>query len=382
MIINSSNLKLGSERSYAQNTQLTSTTYMKQIGGAGKSVTSSSISFGTSTYQASLFKGLYDQAASNADSKEELSSLYNSLGATKSTSSSSIVKNDATSIHEEILRRIREYIEKIREQLMNFQQKSVVDNSNNSAYMFDALLGNSNTIDLTSSADTQGTYWQRVQEDSIEYSESESTTFDATGNIVTADGREIEINVSMSMSREFTSKLSSYSTDTVAILTDPLVINLNSNPVSLDDDATFNFDIDGDGNVEEVSMLNAGSGFLALDKDGNGTIDNGNELFGAKTGNGFSELAEYDEDGNGFIDENDSVYSKLKVWVKDSSGNDKLMDLKSADVGAIYLGSARTEFSLTDLATNDLNGMVRRTGMFLHEDGTAGTMQQIDLATA
>ena len=43
-----------------------------------------------------------------------------------------------------------------------------------------------------------------------------------------------------------------------------------------------------------------------------------------KTGNGFSELAEYDSDGNGWIDENDEVYDQLKVWVKDENGKDKL----------------------------------------------------------
>ena len=56
------------------------------------------------------------------------------------------------------------------------------------------------------------------------------------------------------------------------------------------------------------------------------------------------------------------------------------MDLKEAGVGALYLGSADTEFSLKD-AANNTNGVIRRTGMFLYEDGSSGTMQQLDLAT-
>ena len=54
-------------------------------------------------------------------------------------------------------------------------------------------------------------------------------------------------------------------------------------------------------------MLGKGSGFLALDKDGNGKIDDGNELFGTKSSDGFGDLREYDSDGSGWIDENDEI---------------------------------------------------------------------------
>jgi len=59
-------------------------------------------------------------------------------------------------------------------------------------------------------------------------------------------------------------------------------------------------------------------------------------------------LKAYDSDGNGWIDEADEIYSKLKVWVRDSDGKERLLSLKEADVGAIYLGSSKTEFSLKD----------------------------------
>ena len=85
--------------------------------------------------------------------------------------------------------------------------------------------------------------------------------------------------------------------------------------------------------------------FLLLDRNEDGKINDGSELFGTKSGDGFRDLSEYDEDRNGWIDENDSVFSKLKVWTKDSEGNDKLLNLKQADVGAIYLGNIDTEFS-------------------------------------
>lgn len=212
---------------------------------------------------------------------------------------------------------------------------------------------------------------------SSSFTEKECTTFSSTGSVKTADGRELSFNLDMSMSREYMEKHSiSYVTDYSAILTDPLVINLKDNPVSVSDQS-FLFDIDGDGKDETIARMNSDSGFLALDKNGDGIINDGNELFGTKTGNGFKELSEYDSDGNGWIDESDEVYEKLKVCITDENGNDKLISLKDADVGAIYLGNAKTTFNVTD-DTNDLKARVRSTGVYLHEDGSAGSVQQVD----
>ena len=77
-------------------------------------------------------------------------------------------------------------------------------------------------------------------------------------------------------------------------------------------------------------MLGSGSGFLALDKNGNGKIDDGSELFGTKSGDGFADLAEYDSDGNGWIDEKGRVYVlyEVKEIMKDMScGNQKVAKL-------------------------------------------------------
>ena len=126
-------------------------------------------------------------------------------------------------------------------------------------------------------------------------------------------------------------------------------------------------------------MFGKGCGFLALDKNDNGKIDDGNELFGTKSGDGFADLREYDSDGNGWIDENDEIFEKLRVWCKDDEGNDILMNLKEADIGAIYLGEQQSEFTMGG-ADGIRDGVVRSTGIFLRESGTAGTIQHVDLA--
>ena len=60
-----------------------------------------------------------------------------------------------------------------------------------------------------------------------------------------------------------------------------------------------------DGRKDNISFVQPGSGFLAVDKNNDGKINNGKELFGPNTGNGFDELAKYDSDGNQWIDESD-----------------------------------------------------------------------------
>ena len=212
--------------------------------------------------------------------------------------------------------------------------------------------------------------------------ESEYTSFSAAGIAKTEDGRELSFNVDFEMSRsfmEYTKTESLYSPKPQRNVCDPLVINVDANVASVSDQK-FTFDLDADGKSDNISMLGEGSGFLALDKNEDGKINDGKELFGTKSGNGFKDLAEYDEDGNGWIDENDAVFDKLKIWFKHEDGTDRLIDLKSADVGAIHLGNASTEYSLKNADTHNLNGIVRSTGIFLKESQGAGTIQHVDLA--
>lgn len=223
-----------------------------------------------------------------------------------------------------------------------------------------------------------GTVWQKIKATSGYYAETESTTFASNGIVTTADGRNISFNVEMSMSRGMMSKFNSLNV-TEYILTDPLIINIDTNRTTVSNQK-FYFDIDSDGKDDQISFAGKGSGFLALDKNGDGVINNGSELFGTKSGDGFKDLAAYDEDHNGWIDENDDVFSKLLVWSKDDDGKDHLIDLKSADVGAIYLGNADTQYSLKNSA-NELNAEIKKTGIYLKEStGAVGTIAHVDIA--
>ena len=207
--------------------------------------------------------------------------------------------------------------------------------------------------------------------------EQETTTMQTSGVVKTADGRQINFAMDVSMSRQFASRLD-VSVRAGDALVDPLVINLSGAPGLLTE-RKYSFDIDSDGDADQISFAGQGSGFLALDRNGDGAINDGSELFGPESGNGFADLAKLDGDGNHWIDENDPIFSKLRIWMKDEAGQDQLVALGQAGVGAIYLGNVATEFAVKD-ATNDLQGQVRSSGMFLRENGVAGVIQQIDLA--
>ncbi len=212
----------------------------------------------------------------------------------------------------------------------------------------------------------------------VTYQESEEMAFSASGRAVTEDGRTIDFDISLYMSRSYTEYMNVSFPAVNNSLFDPLVVNVGADVLDIKDQ-TFRFDIDCDGEADEISMFGKGTGFLALDKNDNGKIDDGNELFGTKSGDGFADLREYDSDGNGWIDENDEIFEKLRVWCKDDEGNDILMNLKEADIGAIYLGEQQSEFTMGG-ADGIRDGVVRSTGIFLRESGTAGTIQHVDLA--
>lgn len=196
-----------------------------------------------------------------------------------------------------------------------------------------------------------------------------------SGSLTTADGRTLDFNFAMHMQHTQASH-ESVSIRAGAALKDPLVINYAASSAQLSSQQ-MQFDLDANGRKESLAMLGNGSAYLALDKNGNGRIDDGRELFGALSGDGFADLARYDDDGNGFIDSADAVFKDLKLWLPDSQGKGRLLSLADAGIGALALQHAQGSFDL--IANNELQGQVRSNGIFVFEDGRIGSMQQVDL---
>lgn len=219
--------------------------------------------------------------------------------------------------------------------------------------------------------------WGLEYQRDVYYSETEAMSFSSTGTVVTSDGKNIQFDVQLNMSRSFVSE-SHLSIKAGDAMVDPLVINFGQ-PSQMLTKNKFSFDLDLDGKNDQISFTQAGSGFLAYDKNGDGTINDGSELFGPKTGNGFLELAAFDTDGNNWIDENDPIFDKLQIWTKDETGADQLFAIGKKGIGAIYLGSVDSSFSLKD-ESNNSQGQIQQTGIFLRENGSAGTISHVDIS--
>lgn len=207
--------------------------------------------------------------------------------------------------------------------------------------------------------------------------EHEETDFSSAGKIQTADGRTLDFKLELAMCRDYTCERTTTESGSV-VLRDPLVINFDGQATELSG-KRFEFDLDADGKSEALPALTQGSAYLAIDSNGDGRINDGSELFGTRSGNGFADLAKLDSDGNFWLDESDAAFTSLRLWQPDASGQDALGSLSEQGVGALYLGSVDSPFALTD-SDNRTLAQIRASGVYLREDGRAGSLQQIDLA--
>ncbi|MBZ0258849.1 hypothetical protein K8I31_22495 [bacterium] len=160
---------------------------------------------------------------------------------------------------------------------------------------------------------------------------------------------------------------------------DPLVFDLDGDGVELTTAQNgSNFDITGDGQSEQTAFVTGGDAFLALDKNKNGFIDSGKELFGDQNGaqDGFAELRKYDENADNRIDENDSVYSSLRLFADANfdgvSQANELQSLRDAGISSIQLNDV-------ELHRNLNGGTQISTASFTRSDGSHGTVADVNV---
>lgn len=210
------------------------------------------------------------------------------------------------------------------------------------------------------------------------YTEAQALKFE-TNAVVKTEDKKIELDLNVSLSRSFVEQVKTpqINFSNITKLWDPLILDMSGVLPSLSS-KKFSFDIDIDGTNEQISMLEKESAFLAFDKNENNNVDDGGELFGAKSGDGFEELRGYDDDKNGWIDENDNIFDKLKIWQKTENKNE-LIAIEEVGIGAIFLGDISTPFEIKS-SSNELLGAMKKSSFFLFENGKSSLISQIDLA--
>ncbi|MCT8342671.1 MULTISPECIES: hypothetical protein [Photorhabdus] len=144
----------------------------------------------------------------------------------------------------------------------------------------------------------------------------------------------------------------------------PLIIDLTGDGIiTIAENGSIYFDHDNDGIVESSGWIEANNAFLVWDKNGDGKINNGNELFGNnfilkngnKSENGFVALADLDDNCDGIFDQNDSLWNSLELWIdanKDGITDDgELYKLSESGISAINLTYKENGFK-------DINGNI------------------------
>lgn len=177
-----------------------------------------------------------------------------------------------------------------------------------------------------------------------------------------ADQRGLELNVSAG---------------TAPQLVDPLVLDIAGNGFSTSGlEQAVRFDLDGDGKQDWISVPTGDDALLALDRNGNGRIDDGRELFGDQHGaaNGFAELSRFDDNGDGRIDARDSIFNQLRLLRFDAFGNQQLQSLDAAGISVIELQSRNVSIAL------GAYDQIAQLGRFQFSDGRSGQAADLLLA--
>lgn len=150
---------------------------------------------------------------------------------------------------------------------------------------------------------------------------------------------------------------------------DPLALDLDGDGVQMVTPwEGVDFDINADGIRERVAALVGQDAFLALDRNENGKIDNGGELFGDQHGarHGFAELARFDENKDGVIDARDAVYKNLLLYNQGRETR-SLMEAKIQSISLQYL----------NVEQYSAGNRISQLANFTREDGSTGDVADI-----
>ncbi|MBU3696300.1 calcium-binding protein [Dechloromonas sp.] len=167
---------------------------------------------------------------------------------------------------------------------------------------------------------------------------------------------------------------------------DPLALDLDGDgleTVGITATTQILFDHDGDGVKTGTGWVKGDDAFLALDKNGNGTIDNGNELFGVdtvmsngqKAASGFAALADLDSNHDGLFSSLDAQFANVRVWrdlnQDGISQAEELQTLAQTGIASINLSSTA---STTNLGNGNVMSAV---GSFTKTNGQTGAVGEV-----
>jgi Ca2+-binding RTX toxin-like protein len=173
--------------------------------------------------------------------------------------------------------------------------------------------------------------------------------------------------------------------DDAEVIVSPIVLDLDGDGVETRDvNAGAHFDHGGEGFRERTGWMGGDDGLLVWDRNGDGQVNRGSELFGNRTllpdgvtpaANGFAALAAWDANGDGKIDASDPIWANLKIWHDaDSDGASTPGELATpADLGITAINTGYTTSSIVDAQGN----AHKQIGTFTKADGSTAAAEDV-----
>ncbi len=194
--------------------------------------------------------------------------------------------------------------------------------------------------------------------------------------VFSVNEQELSLNYSFTLASEH----ESYSKIemSAAALKDPIVVQFGSQELGYIE-GEKKFAINQDNTLDSLPIFSGDVGYLVYDKNQNQQADDGSELFGPQTGQGFAELAQLDSNNNGFIDAEDQQFEQLYIWQpSDDYQTEQWLSLSQANIQAISLSAVNTPFDFYD-SQGEIQAQMRQSSFAISEEGLGRGVHQIDV---
>ena len=198
-------------------------------------------------------------------------------------------------------------------------------------------------------------------------------TTDQVAGLETADILALTTDTMLAFSTDALQAMDGAQLDAL-LLASPIVLDLDGNGIQTVAAAQgVSFDLNATGHASQVGWVGAGDGLLVRDRNGNGSIDNGSELYGVATqtatgraGNGYAAMASEDSNHDGKLNAKDAHFSELEVWVDaNHDGKSAADELR----GLIDMGIAEIDLNYTKTSTVQNGNVVGMVSSYTTTDG-------------
>lgn len=242
---------------------------------------------------------------------------------------------------------------------------------------FNKIIGRSDP-DAQESGETSSTAVASSSEGNISTSQNQSqalTSEEMSASLARRNSYELNLKFKQTVTEEGRIGISLEELGVKKV--DPLVLDLSGEGVQLTEagKGAF-FDITADGKLDSTAWVKGNTALLTYDRNGNGIIDNGSELFGDQNGaaDGFAELAKYDDNGDKKISFLDPVFKALKLY-RDLNGDGKMSSNEFNTLNELGIKALNLNFNRD---SKDINGnSLILNGSFEREDGSTGQLADV-----